>query len=190
MRVFLLVLVLIFTFQSWTKADDISDFELEGMSVGDSLLDHFSEAEIKNNFVDYDYADKTMVTYEFLKIEYNYNIYDIVIVNVKEDDKKYIIQGIGGTSIYEDIDKCYKEKNNIAKSISNLFPNAKREEKHKVESNDPKLVLFSYVYFFTEKEDRISVECYDFSESFNHPDQLRIGIFNKTMWDWLNYKAY
>ena len=46
MRVFIAVLVLIFSFQSLTKADDISDFEIEGMTIGDSLLDYFSEKEI------------------------------------------------------------------------------------------------------------------------------------------------
>ena len=51
MRVFLAVLVLIFSFQSWTKADDIRDFEIEGMSIGDSLLDYFSESEIQNIFI-------------------------------------------------------------------------------------------------------------------------------------------
>ena len=43
MRVFIIVLVLIFSLQSWTKADDISDFEIEGMSIGDSLLKKFSK---------------------------------------------------------------------------------------------------------------------------------------------------
>ena len=38
MRVFIAVLVLIFSLQSWTKANDISDFEIEGMSIGDSLV--------------------------------------------------------------------------------------------------------------------------------------------------------
>ena len=46
MRVFLAVLVLIFSLQSWTKADDISDFEIEGISIGDSLLDYYNEEEI------------------------------------------------------------------------------------------------------------------------------------------------
>jgi len=45
MRVFFAVLILIFSLQSWTKADDISDFEIEGMSIGDSALDFFSENE-------------------------------------------------------------------------------------------------------------------------------------------------
>ena len=43
MRVLIIILVLVFSLQSWSKADDISDFEIEGMSVGDSLLDHFTK---------------------------------------------------------------------------------------------------------------------------------------------------
>ena len=27
-----------FSFQSWAKTDDLRDFQIEGMSVGDSLL--------------------------------------------------------------------------------------------------------------------------------------------------------
>ena len=49
MRVFLSVLILIFSFQSWTKADDIRDIEIESMSIGDSALNFFSNQEIENN---------------------------------------------------------------------------------------------------------------------------------------------
>ena len=48
MRIFLLVLVLIFSLQSWIKADDISEYEIEGMSIGDSLFEHFSKNVIEN----------------------------------------------------------------------------------------------------------------------------------------------
>ena len=47
MKIFLTFLVLLFS--SSVVAEDISDFEIEGMSLGDSLLDYFSEREIKNN---------------------------------------------------------------------------------------------------------------------------------------------
>ena len=40
-------LIIIFNFLSFAKADDISDFEIEGISIGDSLLDYLSRAEIK-----------------------------------------------------------------------------------------------------------------------------------------------
>ena len=48
MRLFIAVLVLIFSFQSLPKADDIKDFEIEGMSIGDSLLDFYSKSKIQN----------------------------------------------------------------------------------------------------------------------------------------------
>ena len=59
MRVFIAVLVLIFSFQSLARADDIRDFEIEGMSIGDSLLDHFSKKKILASKVNwYQYLEK------------------------------------------------------------------------------------------------------------------------------------
>ena len=49
MRVFLSVLILIFSLQSLIKADDISDFEIENISLGDSLLYYMSKEEIISN---------------------------------------------------------------------------------------------------------------------------------------------
>ena len=47
MRVFIAVLVLIFSLQSGNRAEDISEFEMEGMRIGDSLLDFININEIK-----------------------------------------------------------------------------------------------------------------------------------------------
>ena len=104
----ILVLGLFLITPSW--ADDIQDFQIEGMSIGDSLFDYFSEEEIKNNLMDYDYKDKTFSTAEFLKKQFNYELYDIVITNFKANDKNYIIHAIGGTADYKNINKCYKKK--------------------------------------------------------------------------------
>ena len=67
MRVFIAVLVLIFSFQSWVRADDIRDLEIEGMSIGDSLLDHFSEEEIKNNKQTNQYPNDLFIVRNFYK---------------------------------------------------------------------------------------------------------------------------
>ena len=125
MRVFIAVLVLIFSFQSWTKADDISDFEIEGMSIGDSALDFFSESEIKNNSFDY-YNNKLFTpvqtsylpffkTYDGLDFDFKTNdkdyfvaistwdirdkfeTYDDVGIILKTNDKKYKIYALQGT---------------------------------------------------------------------------------------------
>ena len=47
--IFFKVLILIFSFQSWTNADDIREIEVEGMSVDDSLLNFFDINEINKN---------------------------------------------------------------------------------------------------------------------------------------------
>ena len=47
MNILILILILTFSFQNLTKANDIRDFQIEGMSIGDSLLDYLKISEIK-----------------------------------------------------------------------------------------------------------------------------------------------
>ena len=47
MKKFLTILILIFSLQTPSQADDIQDFQIEGMSIGDSLLDYMSAEEIE-----------------------------------------------------------------------------------------------------------------------------------------------
>ena len=51
MKKLLLILILMLGFQTLVKADDIRDFEIEGMSIGDSLLDYFAINEFTKNFL-------------------------------------------------------------------------------------------------------------------------------------------
>ena len=47
MRTIIIIITLFINLQSLTKADDIRDFEIEGFSIGDSLLDHFTKQKIE-----------------------------------------------------------------------------------------------------------------------------------------------
>ena len=53
MKRLLLILILTFSVQLWTKADDIKNFQIEGMSIGDSALDYFSKDQITKNSRNY-----------------------------------------------------------------------------------------------------------------------------------------
>ena len=46
MKKLLLIFIMTFIFHNLIKADDIKDFEIEGISLGDSALDHFDINEI------------------------------------------------------------------------------------------------------------------------------------------------
>ena len=46
MKKLLSILIIIFSSQTLTYAEDFTDLQIEGMSVGDSLLDHFSKKKL------------------------------------------------------------------------------------------------------------------------------------------------
>ena len=64
MRIFILSLILIFSLQSWTKADDIRDFEIDGMSIGDSILVNYNKDEIENKISNRNVYDHEGAYYE------------------------------------------------------------------------------------------------------------------------------
>jgi len=123
MRIFLAILILIFSLQSWTKADDIRDFEIEGMSIGDSLKNYMDINLIKealNNEFAF-YYKKDFVTISTWEIRDKYKIYDDVGVVLNRNDKKYKIYALEGILYFQDkdIDKCHKKQIEITDSIKN-----------------------------------------------------------------------
>ena len=47
-KIFLLI-ISILSFQTLSLADNIRYFKIEGMSIGDSALDYFSESQLEDN---------------------------------------------------------------------------------------------------------------------------------------------
>ena len=56
------LIIFVLLFSSSVLAEDISDFEIEGISVGDSLLDYMSAKKIKEGF------ELTKNHYKYLQI--------------------------------------------------------------------------------------------------------------------------
>ena len=111
MKRLLLILILTFSFQSLTKADDIRDFEIEGMSIGDSALDYFTNAEIKNGKRNYYKSNK--FTDSELELP-QFKEFQTVHINYRTKDKKYEIYAVEGTILYKDnIKDCYQKKDEI-----------------------------------------------------------------------------
>ena len=91
MKRLFLILILTFSFQSLSKADDIGDFEIEGISIGDSLLDYLSEDEINNSRRNYG----SNLKYYVVGISKNIEIYETIDIYLKSGDKSYEIKSIG-----------------------------------------------------------------------------------------------
>ena len=183
MKKLLAILILILTLQTPSQADDIRDFQIEGMSVGDSVLDYFSEEEFlqfkdKKSFKDKKYTARELRKSKFLKV------YEGLQINYLTKDKKYIIKGLSGIIGYiNNIEDCHIKKDIIKDELKDLFPNAKLTKKKKML---PKAFGgFQEAYgFILASGDMAIVACYDVKEKHTD-DHLRISIRMKKYNYWL-----
>ena len=197
MRIFITVLVLIFSIQSLTKADDIRDFQIEGMSIGDSALDYFTKKDIKKAIkerITYPNSQKfSMLTFYLHK---NLKIYDSVQINHLTKDKKLIIYGISGINYFENsINECKKEKKIIVNELSEIFQNSEKINRKKKHEYDKTGKSFTYQTLFNLiSGDEIRVECYDWSKKMTKKngldDQLVVSILHKDFSNFLTNEAY
>ena len=175
MKRLLLVLILSLSFQSLTRADDIRDFEIEGMSIGDSLLDYFNENEIKNS-IDESARDKIYLLKTFENK--NFDLYEAMQLVYKKSDKKKIIVGLGGALNFpNNIKKCRIKMNEIASELSNLFPNANKIDWGKYDMPTKQGHYFPITFEF-ENGTRAMVSCQDWNKKSGIKDNLKVSLFS------------
>ena len=194
MKRLLLILILTFGFQTLTKADDIRDFEIDGLSIGVSLLDFFNESEIKDNIHDHYKDDKYKLT-EFYKHK-NFNLYDSLKFHYNSKDQNYKIISISGINFYEkNITSCHNDMKKINKEISSLFKELERNSEDQIHPYDKsgKSTTKAIRYWFADKS-LISIVCYDWSEKLSKEnewtDNLQLEISLNEFNNWLRHKAY
>ena len=197
MRAFITVLFLIFSLQSWTKADDIREFAIEGMSIGDSLLDYFNEEKIKSE-EKFLYKSKKFASFWIKKNSFSklkLENYDSVTISYKHNDKKYIIDSIEASISYKNnIQDCYKQKKNIEKYLFELF-NINFESYEAVYNGDPSgesKVTISDLFFDNGASSRVI--CYDISQKLSDNkgwwDRLSVIVNSEEFTKFLTYEAY
>ena len=171
--------LVLFSFSAPSFADDIRDFQIEGMSIGDSLLDYFSEEKIKENSKNYFESKFTLVVIDHSK---NFQVYDGVHFFHKKEDERYKIYSITGYIDYDkNIDGCYKKLDEIDKELSTLFIGAKRFIEHrKILSADKsgKSTMKQISYDF-KSGDVASISCTDWSSKMNYPDALHVSFHSQ-----------
>jgi len=172
-----------------SQADDIRDFQIEGMSIGDSLLDYFSESEIEKIY--YPKSKKFARTFH----EINNGVYEWVRIHYKTLDWKFPIYGIGGLIYYpNNVEACHAKQKEIIKELESQFPSARKyvqgELKH---PSDPTgNSTYTLVAFFLDNGS-INLECTDWSESISSEkswvDNLGVMINTDEFNDWLSNEA-
>ena len=126
-KIFFLV-IWILTFQNQSLADDIQYFKIEGMSIGDSALDYYSESQLEDN-------EQGWHNYSYNEYSTSYmpgkGIYNWFLVSYKNDDDNFIIEGLVGGLEKSNYDnkECNNKLDVAALNISELFKNTAQKEK-------------------------------------------------------------
>ena len=197
MRIFLILLIFISNIQFSTKANDIRDFEIEGMSIGDSLLDHMSIEEIKN------IISITADNYEYLKYPrkyreaYMFNVndfknYEKLSMMFKQDDKNYEILSIRGLIDYnENLIGCLSKLDEISIDIENSIPNlTKNSKKLKSPLDKTGNSIFHITFYNLPSGDSIRLSCNDWDEELRKKkswsEGLSVGLYTDEIILWMS----
>ena len=181
----------LFSFSAPSFADGISEYQIEGISIGDSLLDHLSKeeiiTEIEINKLAYNY-----LTDEFGEVYLygNFDIYDHLSFMVKPKDKHYAIYMIKGSISYDDkLEQCFAKQKEIEKEFSLIYKNAtKRKDTLEFDWDPTGESITHNIHFDFDEGHSISVNCTKYKKSLkienNWTDSLQVSITKKEVNVW------
>ena len=126
-KIFFLI-ISILSFQALSLADNIQYFQIEGMKIGDSALDYFSESQLEDNeqgWHNYSYEEYST------SLMPGRGIYDWFLVSYKNDDNNFIIVGLVAGLEKKNYQRkeCNNKLDEVALNISESFKNTVQEEK-------------------------------------------------------------
>ena len=187
MRKFITILILIFSAQFSAQADDIKEFELEGISIGDSLLDYFSKQEILASKADW-YNDDTYST-AMLTLD-NFEIFKDIDISYLTSDKNFTIVGLAAIHSEANEDNCRSIQNEIVNDLSKIFDVKVIRETliHPVDKSGESKV--EVADFDLDDGSRVGVQCFFFSKNVDFQSGLKLSIVNEAYIVWNSTIAY
>ena len=201
MKKIIIILLFLLNLQYLSKADGISEFEIGGMSIGDSLLDYFNieniKKEINSDFIYMYPGDKFLKigvgeSKDFFLIK-KIDPYEDIGITVINNDEKYIIYSLQGRIFCKsDINSCLLEQETISSDLKEVFgDSANFEEWERAHRADKTKMSLVYGNRFKIKNSGaiIAVNVYDWSKKFNTEknwqDHVSVSIHSKYFYDFL-----
>ena len=194
-RLSLYLFLIFFTLQTPSQADDIRDFQIEGMSIGDSLLDYFSEEEIKQNVSKNYYKDNKYTSIGLYK-DKRFKTYESIEFNYLTKDNNYIIESISGAIFCsKNVSKCNNLQKQIESDISETFKNLEKKvqkQSHGADKSGKSKV--SQILFYFKNGDFIAINVTDWSKELTQKngwtDNFGLSLRTTDLNWWLVNKAY
>ena len=186
MKKTIVILIVLFCFQSLTKVNargDVEDFEMEGMSINDSLLSNYSKnSPLRINEI---YDEYTNI-YKVIIQDPIFRLYDKMQITYANKDKQIILALEGLIDYPNNFAKCKKDMNNIFNEIKEMVPantkiNRTKIQKHPVDkSGKSKFVNINFNFEFGGS---INIRCYDWTDELTESkgwiDGLSVSLDKK-----------
>jgi len=192
LKIFISILIFTFNFQLSVKAEDISDLQIEGISIGDTLLHYASNEQIdiaENNssiMRDKNGNDKFIII--FLDTM-NLDEYEDLQITYRINDKNFIIHAIdGGINFPNDFEKCKNKQKQIVSNLKNMFKNVQFRSFKGVHSADDSGESIHNSNVFTLSDGTINIWCTLWSDKVNYNDGLNVTLRSKEYNDFLLYE--
>ena len=191
------VIIFILSIQSVTKSNDISSFQIEGISIGDNLLDHYSLEHIKE--FDKEYYPKSKKFYEqyiHWPKKGAFDIYDGLTISLKQNS--YKVYSISGTlRNFKNFEECLKIKDQIVNDITSTYESQiiyDGIDKNLFDYTDNKSKKYQVQIRTSDKSALFSVDCTDWSEKAEKKngwyDNLGVQIYSAEYENFLRNEAY
>jgi len=141
------------------------------MSIGDSLLDYFSEEEINNKMKLYWKKKYISILFDNLA---SFEVYDSVQFTYKTNDKKFKIYSIEGwLDFVNNIKACFREQDKIVKELLSLFKNTPMDKATAPHAYDTSGESMSTdTTFYLNDGGSVRVICTDWSEKLEKKKQM------------------
>lgn len=179
------------SYQSWAMTDDIKDFQIEGISISDSLLSFMERKYLNDNkeyFSSANFGVKKEYSWIFLDINKLTN-YDAVRIYFKSSDKKYLAQNISGYKYFQnDIASCKSFKSILIKDVEQIAKDfIKKEYPHyKLKGIDGTrdMTVFSF-----KDTSAIKLICYDYKLD-KYTDRFTLSLGSSDWRDFQNNRSH
>ena len=186
-----IIFTFLFLFTTNSLADDVSDFEIEGISVGESLLNFYSLEEINKKINSYNDKGFIYPSNEFYAITFRnskkFSTFDDVQFSLKNNDKVLKIYSIMGIINYPfNLDECFVNLDIIENDFDKIFKNSNKRDRYEYSHQADKSgkSKITQVYYELENSSVAVASCANWSKEVNILDALRVTLQSTDFRNW------
>ena len=182
MKILFTLFVLLFS--SSVLADDISDFEIEEISIGSNLLDYYTKEEIKDHFRKNAYA-QIEENNKFYHTEFNsdsFNEYEGIQISYKIRNANFyeISMIAGGIFCADDINVCYQKQDEIINDLSKIFKDFQKNKKTYNTKNGKSTEINHKI-----SSGIIRIQVVEWNKEITWINNVRVILMSDEFYDWL-----